>query len=95
MASSLSSDPDHGAGGAEPTGEPHGQDTAGGGRGVGLSLTTVLAAVLIAVPVAWAVLYLTQAASIGASGGFLILIAIVLAACMSVGWLLLRGMFRT
>ena len=45
--------------------EPHEQDSAGAGRGVGLGLTTILGALLIAIPLIWAIAYLSQA---GASG---------------------------
>ena len=77
------------SGGAEPTREPRSQDTAGGGRGVGLGFTTVLGVVLIAVPVIWAV------GSAGIGTGFVFLIGIVLLACLGAGVVLVRGLFRT
>jgi hypothetical protein len=95
MASSQSVDQEHFLGGAEPTAEPRSQDTARGGRGIGLSLTSVLGALLIAVPVVWAILYLTQAGAAGLGGGFMILVGVVLVACVGTGWLLVRGLFRT
>ena len=83
------------SGGAEPTGEPRSQDTAGGGRGIGLGFTTVLGAILIAVPVIWAVFYLATASSAGLGSGFVFLIGVVLLACLGAGVVLLRGLFRT
>ena len=82
-------------GGAEPTGEPRSQDSAGGGRGVGLSLTTILGALLIAVPVIWAGYYLAQAGASGLGGGLVVLVAIVMLACVGAGVLLLRGLLKT
>jgi hypothetical protein len=83
------------SGGSEPTGEPRSQDTAKGGRGVGLGLTTVLGVVLVAVPLIWAAYYLTTASSSGLGIGFVFLVGIVVMACLGAGALLLRGLFRT
>ena len=83
------------SGGAEPTREPRSQDTAGGGRGIGLGITTILGVVLIAVPVIWAVFYLAAAGSAGIGTGFVFLIGIVLLACLGAGVVLVRGLFRT
>ena len=82
-------------GGAEPTGEPRSQDSAGGGRGAGLTLTTVLGTLLIAVPLIWAVVYLVQSGVAGLGGGFTLLMAVVLLACVAVGAMLTRGLFTT
>ena len=78
--------------GAEPTHEPHDQDSAGAGRGIGLSITTVLSAILVAVPVVWAVVYLTQAAELGI--GFVSLLGVLLVVMVGFGLLLVRGLFR-
>jgi len=83
------------AGGASPTGEPRDQDSAGGGRGVGLGITTILGAILVAVPVIWAIAYLMQAGAAGLGNGFVVLVGIVLLAVLGAGILLLRGLFRT
>jgi predicted phage tail protein len=83
------------SGGAQPTAEPRSQDTARGGRGLGLGITTVLGAVLVAVPVIWAVAYLMQAGAAGLSGGFVFAVGIVLLGVLGVGMVLLRGLFRT
>jgi hypothetical protein len=83
------------AGGAQPTREPSAQDTAHGGRGVGLGITTLLVALLIAVPVVWAGAYLMQAGAAGLGIGFVVLVGIVLLAVMGAGIVLLRGLFRT
>ena len=82
------------AGGAQPTGEPRSQDTAFGGRGIGLGITTILGALLVAVPVVWAIAYLVQAGTAGLGDGFVVLAGIVLLAVLGVGLLLLRGLFR-
>lgn len=83
------------SGGAAPTGEPRSQDSARGGRGVGLGVTTILGALLIAVPVVWAALYLMQASAAGLGSGFVLLVGIVLLAVVAAGIVLLRGLFRT
>jgi hypothetical protein len=83
------------SGGAAPTREPRGQDTARGGRRVGLGITTLLSAVLVAVPIAWAVAYLVQARDAGLGGGFVLVLAVVLLAVIGAGLLLARGFFRT
>jgi hypothetical protein len=80
-------------GGAQPTGEPREQDSAGGGRGIGL--TTVLGALLIAVPLLWAFTYLAQAGTTGLGTGFALVVGAVLLFCITVGVILLRGLFRT
>lgn len=82
-------------GGAEPTREPHSQDTAGGGRSIGLSLTTIVGAALIAVPVIWAGYYLMQVGSAGLGGGFVVLVGIVMLVCLGTGVMLLRGLLKT
>ncbi len=82
-------------GGAEPTGEPHSQDTARGGRSIGLSMTIVQAVVVVAVPLVWAIFYLSQAGAAGVGSGFILLVGLVVLACLGVGWLLLRGLLRT
>ncbi len=71
------------------------QDSAGVGRGVGLGVSTILGAVLLIVPVIWAIAYLSQAGAAGLGGGFAILVAIVLLACIGAGFILLRGMLRS
>ena len=71
------------------------QDSAGSGRGVGLGFSTILGALLIAVPVIWGIAYLAQAGAAGLGGGFVILVALVLLACIGAGFLLLRGLLRT
>ncbi len=81
-------------GGAEPAGEPRSQDTATGGRGIGLGFTTILGVVLIAVPVIWAAFYLATANSAGIGIGFVFLVGIVLLACLGAGAVLVRGLFR-
>ena len=83
------------AGGAEPTGEPRTQDTAGGGRGAGLGITTILGVLLIAIPIIWAAAYLSQAGAAGLGGGFTLLVGLVLVAAIAAGVLLLRGLLRT
>jgi hypothetical protein len=82
-------------GGAEPTGEPRSQDTARGGRGIGLGFTTILGIALIAVPLVWAAIYLAQAGIAGLGSGFVLLMAVVLLGCIAAGVLLVRGLFRT
>jgi hypothetical protein len=71
------------------------QDSTGVGRSVGLGFSTILGALLIAIPVIWAIAYLTQAGAAGVGGGFAILVALVLLACIGAGFLLLRGLLRT
>jgi hypothetical protein len=82
-------------GGAQPTTEPRTQDSAGGGRGLGLGVTTILGALLVAVPVIWAIAYLFQAGTAGLGTGFVLLTAIVLLAVVCAGLLLLRGLLRS
>jgi hypothetical protein len=82
-------------GGAQPTGEPRSQDTANGGRGVGLGLTTVIGVVLIAAPVIWAISYLMQANATGLGTGFVFLVGVVLLACLGAGVMLVRGLLKT
>ena len=82
-------------GGAQPTSEPHGQDSAGGGRGIGLGLTTIVGGLLIAVPLLWAITYLAQAGRAGLGTGFTFLVGVVLLLCLGAGVVLLRGLFRT
>ena len=89
-------DEDRGAlGGAMPTGEPHEQDSAHGGRGAGLSLTTVAGALLMAVPLLWAFTYLAQADTTGLGTGFTFVVGIVVLFCIGMGAVLVRGLFRT
>ncbi|HET6319913.1 MAG TPA: hypothetical protein VFG86_25930 [Chloroflexota bacterium] len=71
------------------------QDSAGVGRGVGLGFSTILGALLIAIPIIWAIAYLSQAGASGLGGGFVILVALVLLACIGAAFLLLRGLLRT
>jgi hypothetical protein len=82
-------------GGAQPTGEPREQDSAGGGRGIGLGLTTIVGGLLIAVPMLWAITYLAQAGNAGLGTGFTFLVGAVLLFCLGVGVVLVRGLFRT
>lgn len=82
-------------GGAQPTGEPDTQDSAGGGRGVGLGISTILGALLILVPIVWAAFYLMQAGAAGLGGGFTFLVGVVLLAAIGFGVVLLRGMFKS
>ncbi|MBV9543118.1 MAG: hypothetical protein JOY61_01925 [Chloroflexi bacterium] len=82
-------------GGAQPTGEPRTQDSAGAGRGVGLSVSTILGALLIAVPLIWGGYYISQAGAAGVGTGFTILVVVVVLACIGFGFVLLRGLFRT
>jgi hypothetical protein len=82
-------------GGAEPTGEPRAQDSAGAGRVVGLSISTILGALLIAVPLIWGGYYISQAGAAGLGTGFTLLVGIVVLACVGFGVMLLRGLLRT
>ena len=82
-------------GGAQPTGEPHGQDSAGGGRGLGLGLTTIVGGLLIAAPLLWAITYLAQAGTAGLGTGFTFLVGVLLLFCLGAGVVLLRGLLRT
>lgn len=84
-----------GGGGAEPTGEPDSQDSAGGGRGAGLTVATVLGILLIGVPLIWAVVYLMQSSAAGLGSGFTLLVGVVLLACIGVGAMLVSGLFTT
>jgi len=77
-----------------PTGEPRAQDSAGGGRGIGLGLTTVIGALLIAVPMIWTFTYLAQAGTSGLGTGFALLVGVVLLFCVGIGVILLRGLLR-
>ncbi|HEV7666322.1 MAG TPA: hypothetical protein VGQ62_22500 [Chloroflexota bacterium] len=81
-------------GGAEPTHEPHAQDSAGGGRGIGLGLTTIIGGALIAVPLIWAAYYVFRASSTAIGDGFIVLLGVVMLACLSAGVLLLRGLLK-
>ena len=83
------------AGGAAPTHEPRSQDSAGGGRGLGLLVTVLLGAVLVLVPLIWAGAYLWQAGASGLGSGFMILVGIVLVAVLGAGIVLLRGLLKS
>ena len=80
-------------GGAEPVRE-YRQETAGSGRSVGLGLSTLVGALLIAIPLVWGGAYLMQAGAAGLTGGFGIMVLIVLLACLGAGAILLKGMFK-
>jgi hypothetical protein len=75
-------------------GEPRTQDGAGA-RGAGLSLTTIVGILLIAVPIIWAIVYLAQAGAAGPGGGFTLLVGVVAVACVAIGVLFVRGLFKT
>jgi hypothetical protein len=82
------------SGGAQPTGEPRDQDSAGAGRGIGLGLSTLIGVVLMAVPLIWAVAYLSRAGTAGLGSGFTFLVGVVLLAALGFGFVLARGLFR-